>query len=208
MSCRIVLHAGTRHQPKSESIMSTDSETAAKNLKIITDALAGDSQDQREIAFIGLATTALMVTKNEDYGGSVFQAGALSPDVTPEQGIRVRIGDKLSRINNLVNLPGNQRVSESLEDTGHDASAYLLLWVIARMRASGVEVCGQVPIFVDGGPTMFAGRWGSEGSEGFGGPALPKKGGPAPAMYSADTMADVAAREDAEFFEESKKRVH
>ena len=206
--------------------MSTDSETAAKNLKIITDALAGDSQDQREIAFIGLATTALMVTKNEDYGSSVFQTGALSPDVTPEQGIRVRIGDKLSRIDNLIDQPDAQRVSESITDTGHDASAYMLLWVIARMRASGVEVCDPCPIFIDGGPTMFAGGRGSEGfggSEGSEGSAVVRRhlaeldghvvaaredAEFITAMYTPNTMADVAAREDAEFFEESKKRVH
>lgn len=131
--------------------MSKNVEAAQKNqvednLRIITDALAGSSQDQREIAYIGLQTVALMVQKNQDYGSSVFNVGTISPDVSPEAGIRVRLGDKLSRINNLIAQPDAQRVSESITDTGHDASAYLLLWVIARIREGGSEVCGSVPI--------------------------------------------------------------
>ena len=121
---------------------------ALENIEIITNALAGDSQDQREIAFIGLQTVAIMIQKNQDYGSSVFNVGAISPDITPEQGLRVRLGDKLSRINNLVAQPDAQRVSESITDTGHDASAYLLLWVIARIRESGSEVCGSGPILL------------------------------------------------------------
>jgi len=127
----------------------SDAKTVEENLKLITDALAGSNQDQREIAFLGLQTIAIMVKKNQDYGSSVFNIGALSPDITPEQGIRVRLGDKLSRINNLVAQPDAQRVSESITDTGHDASAYLLLWVISRMRAGKVEVCGQTPICLE-----------------------------------------------------------
>jgi DUF1009 family protein len=129
--------------------MPHERNTVEDNLRIITDALAGSSQDQREIAFIGLQTIAVMVKKNRDYGSSVFNVGAISPDVSPEAGIRVRLGDKLSRINNLVNQPSNQQVAESITDTGHDASAYLLLWVIARMRAGGAEVCGSAPIVLD-----------------------------------------------------------
>jgi hypothetical protein len=129
--------------------MSKELNAVEDNLRIITDALAGSSQDQREIAFIGLQTIAIMVKKNQDYGSSVFNIGAISPDVSPEQGIRVRLGDKLSRINNLVSQPGNQQVAESITDTGHDASAYLLLWVIARMRAGSAEVCGSDPIVLD-----------------------------------------------------------
>jgi len=121
-------------------------EVAEKNLQTIVDALAGDNQDQREIAYMGLATIALMIAKNRDYGSSVFNIGAISPDVTPEQGLRVRLGDKLSRINNLISAPDLQSVQESLTDTGHDASAYLLLWVIARIRESGAEVCGADPL--------------------------------------------------------------
>jgi hypothetical protein len=112
-----------------------------KNWETIAEALAGDNQDQREIAFIGLSMVAVMVEKNRDYGSSVFQIGTVSPDVTPEQGLRVRLGDKLSRLRNLISKPGNQRVNESLLDTGQDASAYLLLWVIASMRGSGAEIC-------------------------------------------------------------------
>lgn len=126
--------------------MPTDENVVEDNLRIITDALAGSNQDQREIAFLGLQTIAIMVTKNQDYGSSVFNIGAISPDVSPEAGLRVRLGDKLSRINNLIAQPDAQRVSESITDTGHDASAYLLLWVIARMRAGGTEVCGKGPI--------------------------------------------------------------
>lgn len=127
----------------------SEREVCEENLKIIMEALAGASQDQREIAFIGLETIAIMVRKNEDYGSSVFQRGALSADVTPEQGLRVRIGDKLSRINNLISNPGSQRVNESITDTGHDTSAYFLLWVIDRIRESGAEVCGSDPIILE-----------------------------------------------------------
>jgi hypothetical protein len=147
LNCRIGLCEAIRPQRKSN--MPTDQNTVEDNLRIITDALAGRNQDQREIAFLGLQTIAIMVRKNQDYGSSVFNIGAISPDVSPEAGLRVRLGDKLSRINNLVNQPGNQQVAESITDTGHDASAYLLLWVIARMRAGGSEVCGSAPIILD-----------------------------------------------------------
>ena len=164
--------------------MVTESLLAEEHIKIITDALAGKNQDQREIAFLGLSTVALMIRKNEDYGSSVFQPGAVSPDIAPEAGLRVRIGDKLSRINNLVKAPGSQRVSESITDTGHDASAYLLLWVISRMRAGGVEVCGPDPILLDGGPAL------SE-KEGSGGPAL-----------------SVEEQEDLEYIQGERQRVN
>lgn len=147
MNCRSDRCEGTRHHRKSN--MFHELNTVEDNLRIITDALAGSNQDQREIAFLGLQTIAIMVKKNQDYGSSVFNIGAISPDVSPEAGIRVRLGDKLSRINNLVGQPGNQQVAESITDTGHDASAYLLLWVIARMRAGGAEVCGSAPIILD-----------------------------------------------------------
>lgn len=126
--------------------MPNDDNVVEDNLQIIIDALAGENQDQREIAFLGLQTIAIMVTKNQDYGSSVFNIGTISPDVSPEAGIRVRLGDKLSRINNLIAQPDAQRISESITDTGHDASAYLLLWVIARMRENETEVCGSLPI--------------------------------------------------------------
>lgn len=158
--------------------MPTDVETVEENLQIITDALAGNSQDQREIAYMGLETIAIMVRKNQDYGSSVFQQGAISPDVPPEAGIRVRLSDKLSRINNLIAQPDAQRVSESITDTGHDASAYLLLWVIARMRAGGAEVCGELPIILNGGPVS--------------------------SPLSSD---DIAEMEEQEFIEGARKRV-
>ena len=78
-----------------------------------------------------------MIQKNSDYGSSVFQVGTISPDVSAEQGIRVRLGDKLSRISNLISTPGNQQVAETLTDTFLDTAAYLLLLAIERLRTSG-----------------------------------------------------------------------
>lgn len=106
-------------------------------MSTITEALNGTSLDQKQIAQLGLGMVALMIQKNSDYGSSVFQVGTISPDVSAEQGIRVRLGDKLSRISNLISTPGNQQVAETLTDTFMDTSAYLLLLAIERLRTSG-----------------------------------------------------------------------
>ena len=106
-------------------------------MSIITEALNGTSLDQKQIAQVGLGMVALMIQKNSDYGSSVFQVGTISPDVSAEQGIRVRLGDKLSRISNLISTPGNQQVAETLTDTFLDTAAYLLLLAIERLRTSG-----------------------------------------------------------------------
>jgi hypothetical protein len=79
----------------------------------------------------------LISRKNSDYsGGEKFGSFALSSEisgVTIEEGILVRIGDKLSRLKSLLKS-GNQQVKEeSIEDTIKDAINYLAILHAFRM---------------------------------------------------------------------------
>lgn len=93
----------------------------------IRQALASDNEDQRRIAEIGLEWIATLLAKNQDYGGSAWQAPALKPSLSTGDAILVRMSDKVSRIASLSTQEA--QVDESLEDTIKDLGAYALLWL-------------------------------------------------------------------------------
>jgi hypothetical protein len=75
----------------------------------------------------------LLVTKNQRYGNSALEPKRVFSKASPEEQIKVRIDDKLSRIAQS----GTEGVDE---DTLQDLIGYLILWkVLKRSSAASVS---------------------------------------------------------------------
>lgn len=98
-------------------------------LTLIEQSFSGlRGKDQQRIAATGLEWIALILRKNADYGSSVWRTPLLAPDTNPGVAIRVRMSDKIHRLQRL--LAGNeQEVNESIDDTIRDLGAYCLLYL-------------------------------------------------------------------------------
>lgn len=85
--------------------------------------------------------------KNNDYAGQGaeadpffnFKFGAAFSGVSPVQSVMVRIGDKLSRIHNLLGDTEQAVLDESVEDTIDDAIAYFGLLKIMLQQETQAE---------------------------------------------------------------------
>lgn len=93
-------------------------------------ACGANGESQRRIAQTVLEWGVLLLNKNTDYGSSVWDVPILAPECSPASAIRVRMSDKISRINQLL-TSGNNLVPESLEDSIGDLGAYCLLLLAA-----------------------------------------------------------------------------
>lgn len=94
---------------------------------ILDDALVGNrGEGQAAIASEVVRWGALMLRKNRDYGGAVWERPILAPDCDPGVAIRVRMSDKLSRLRSLLQRPA-EVADESIDDTLRDLGAYCLL---------------------------------------------------------------------------------
>jgi hypothetical protein len=94
---------------------------------ILDDALVGNrGEGQSAIASEVIRWGALMLRKNRDYGGAVWERPMLAPDCDPGVAIRVRMSDKLSRLMSLLQRPA-EVADESIDDTLRDLGAYCLL---------------------------------------------------------------------------------
>jgi hypothetical protein len=94
---------------------------------ILDDALVGNrGEGQAAIASEVVRWGALMLRKNRDYGGAVWERPMLAPDCDPGTAIRVRMSDKLSRLISLLQRPA-EVADESIDDTLRDLGAYCLL---------------------------------------------------------------------------------
>jgi len=102
---------------------------------LIKQGLRGENgKYQRVIVLAGYKMIALLLRKNSDYGASVFQNPVLSADTSPEQGILVRMSDKVARLVSLTTPGKDQQVkTESVEDTLNDLTGYNILRIAARM---------------------------------------------------------------------------
>jgi hypothetical protein len=110
---------------------------------------------QRRIVEVGARLIDTLLRKNADYGNSAHTPPLLAPDCTSEQGLRVRMSDKLMRITQLVQRPA-QVADEAIEDTILDVAGYCLLYLtlpkpegqnlpkekLAKLR----ERCGELKI--------------------------------------------------------------
>jgi len=83
---------------------------------------------QTLIARVGVEVLELLLRKNRNYGGSVFTVPVLAPDVDVNTAIRVRMSDKVARLQTL--LKGDKDlVGESIEDTFMDLLGYIILLI-------------------------------------------------------------------------------
>ncbi|MBR2586236.1 MAG: hypothetical protein IKE64_12490 [Thermoguttaceae bacterium] len=69
--------------------------------------------------------------KNAAYGDSASQAPMFAPNVSPEESVWVRLGDKVARLETL--LRGGPDNGESIDDTLLDLAGYAaILWTLRR----------------------------------------------------------------------------
>lgn len=120
-------------------------------------AVFGDNPSQVAIAQEGMTWVDVLLRKNLDYGDSVFQVGDFSPDVPCDAAIRVRMGDKTSRLRTLLKkvtssgslADATGHVDESVEDTVRDLGAYCLLllvgWKLQQQKNKKVQDYDKVP---------------------------------------------------------------
>lgn len=97
------------------------------DVQLFLDAVAGErGDDQQRLAQEGVRLVAMLLRKNADYGSSAWQRPLLAPDCDVSAAIRVRMSDKIARLQKL--LGGSKaEVSESIEDTETDLAGYLIL---------------------------------------------------------------------------------
>jgi hypothetical protein len=108
----------------------------------IAAALTGcDGQAAAAIATEGVAMTDLLLSKNQDYGGSAWQVPTLAPSLDAGTAILVRMSDKIARLNKLLASGAEAQVAESIEDTLRDLAGYCVLY-LARPRKGSAEGSG------------------------------------------------------------------
>lgn len=89
-------------------------------------SIAGSSaQFDNDVADVTSALFDLLIKKHKDYGPKNI---ALSPG-GPLNGLRVRMWDKLARINNLIES-GAKPENESLEDSFKDMANYAIIGLL------------------------------------------------------------------------------
>lgn len=72
-----------------------------------------------------------LTRKNAAYGDSAAKAPIFAPNISPEEAVFVRLGDKVSRLETL--LRGTDDNGESIDDTLLDLAGYAaILWTMRR----------------------------------------------------------------------------
>lgn len=104
---------------------------------LIHDALSGSrGDDQRRIAEVGTQWVETLLKKNHDYGSSAWTQPVLAPDCDIESAIRVRMSDKIQRLQRLLAGGHTQEVDESLHETISDLGGYCLLYLARPQPAT------------------------------------------------------------------------
>jgi len=81
--------------------------------------------------------TEMLITKNQKYGNSAIEPLGIFSDLDPEEGLKVRIDDKLKRIK-------NGSLDKDDEDVINDLIGYLVLLKIhANQKSSFDELDGS-----------------------------------------------------------------
>jgi hypothetical protein len=81
--------------------------------------------------------TEMLITKNQKYGNSAIEPLGIFSDLDPEEGLKVRIDDKLKRIK-------NGSLDKDDEDVVNDLIGYLVLLKIhANQQSSFDELDGS-----------------------------------------------------------------
>ena len=102
------------------------SDILRKAIPDIADSNRGSSTDfNNDVADVTSDLFDLLIRKHKDYGPKNI---SLSPG-GPLNGLRVRMWDKLARINNLVDT-GAKPENESLEDSFKDMANYAIIGLL------------------------------------------------------------------------------
>lgn len=97
------------------------------DIKLFAAAINGSrGDDQKAIAEEVLKVGTTLLRKNADYGSSVWRPPVLAPDCSPGVAIRVRMSDKISRLQTLMQSSG-EVADESIDDTLRDLVGYGIL---------------------------------------------------------------------------------
>ena len=99
------------------------------NVEAIKIEFTVKDEDQKAIVKIGEDFIDLILRKNNNYGSSAFKIPILAPNMDVDAAIRVRMSDKIERLQNLFNNDSDL-VGESIADTIADLGAYCLLWLV------------------------------------------------------------------------------
>ena len=92
-------------------------------------------QTETEIKRICKALENTLLQKNADYGNSSQRSPILTPRLSAQDALKVRLSDKIARFIQLEQS-GAARVNESLDDTLLDMAGYCVLLLIARKEKS------------------------------------------------------------------------
>lgn len=90
----------------------------------------------------------LLLKKNKDYGGSVFQAPVFCPSLPVESAILCRISDKYNRWQNLKNSEETSAVEETISETLRDMLGYaIILCMVLNAEDVAVDTTSDVLVF-------------------------------------------------------------
>lgn len=135
---QVLAHYQSQESSANDRVTVWSDEMIDDNHVLHTALIGANGASQQAIAAEVVRWGALMLRKNADYGGSVWDRPLLAPDCEPGIAIRVRMSDKLSR---LISLLGSDKppqvTSESIDDTLRDLGAYCLLELARPGRDNG-----------------------------------------------------------------------
>lgn len=97
------------------------------DLPLVLNAMGDTNADRQRIAEQGVMLVAKLLRKNADYGSSAFKRPRLSPALDAGEAIKVRMSDKLERLESLAGKDP-QVAGESWEDTLMDLAGYIVLY--------------------------------------------------------------------------------
>jgi hypothetical protein len=92
--------------------------------------------------------TEMLVAKNQKYGNSAIEPLGIFSDLSPEEGLKVRIDDKLKRIN-------NGSLQKDDEDVINDLIGYLVILKILQKNQKEKQKELLIKIMNDEGKKWF-----------------------------------------------------
>jgi hypothetical protein len=108
------------------------------------------TQTQAEIVNVCSDIQKMLLEKNRKYGDSALNPSRVFSKANPEEQLKVRIDDKISRM--------QQQTTDDDEDVINDLIGYLVLLKVARqITPPQIDVSlpdDEEPILIDGGPDM------------------------------------------------------
>ena len=108
------------------------------NMEAMNVEFTVSNEDQKAIVKTGKDFIDLILRKNSNYGSSVFKRPILTPGLSVDAAIRVRMSDKIERLQALSDGQADL-VGEAIEDTIKDLGAYCLLWLINHSKHNSLE---------------------------------------------------------------------